>query len=99
MGNVIPVLFLLACALAFACALPLVCSDLDEARRRKLREVAEEAVQAAQWLFTSGEGEKRKEYARNLLCGAGFDPDSPLVDNAIESAVMRLKVLCKDYEM
>ena len=48
------------------------------------------AVKAAEQLYNSDEGEKKKAYVVALLQGQGIDVDLPSIDAAIEAAVLEL---------
>ena len=48
------------------------------------------AVRAAEQLFNSEEGLKKKEYVINVLKSQGYEVDQAAIDAAIEAAVLEL---------
>ena len=48
------------------------------------------AVTAAEQLYTSAEGEKKKSYVINILESQGYTVDKGAIDSAIEAAVYEL---------
>lgn len=48
------------------------------------------AVKAAEQIFNSEEGQKKKEYVLNLLREQGFEVDTEAFDSAVEAAVLEL---------
>lgn len=48
------------------------------------------AVRAAEQLFNSEEGLKKKEYVINILKSQGYEVDQAAIDAAIEAAVLEL---------
>lgn len=62
----------------------------DENKSRMLREAIDIAVQAAEQLYNSDEGAKKKSYALGLLRGQGYTVDTAAIDAAVESAVLIL---------
>lgn len=48
------------------------------------------AVRAAEQVYESDEGKKKKAYVEGLLRSQGFEVDSAAVDAAIEAAVLEL---------
>ena len=63
---------------------------LTENQQYILKLVVNTAVKAAEQMFNSEEGQKKKEYVVSLLREQGFDVDSEAINAAIESAVLEL---------
>lgn len=80
----------LIAAIITAFVVPWIKRKTTEHDREEMLKWVDIAVAAAQQLFHELEGEKRKEYVRQFLKDKGYDVDTQEVDNAIESAVLKL---------
>lgn len=67
-------------------------SKLSESQIAILKAVARTGVFAAEQIYNSDEGQKKKSYVLELLRQQGFDVDLSAVDAAIEAAVKELKI-------
>ena len=65
-------------------------SKLSENQRMLVALAIKTAVTAAEQLYKSDEGEKKKQYVLALLRSQGFDVDTSAMDAAIEAAVLEL---------
>lgn len=63
---------------------------LSENQAALLKMAIETAVRAAEQLFYSDEGQKKKAYVLGLLENQGFDINSAALDAAIESCVLKV---------
>lgn len=80
----------LIAAIITAFVVPWIKRKTTEHDREEMLKWVDIAVAAAQQLFHELEGEKRKEYVRQFLKDKGYDVDTQEIDNAIESAVLKL---------
>lgn len=65
-------------------------NKLSENQRMLISLAIKTAVTAAEQIYKSDEGEKKKAYVLALLRAQGFDVDTSAVDAAIEAAVLEL---------
>lgn len=65
-------------------------SKISENGRMLLKLAIETAVRAAEQVYNSDEGEKKKAYVCALLESQGYTVDTGAVDAAIEAAVLEL---------
>ena len=65
--------------------------NLSENQRYLLNLAVRTAVEAAEMLYKSDEGQKKKAYVLSVLAQQGYKADSAAIDAAIESAVLNLK--------
>ena len=65
-------------------------SNLTENQANMLRLAITTAVTAAEQLYNSDEGQKKKSYVLDLLKQQGYEVDSKAVDAAIEAVVLEL---------
>lgn len=63
----------------------------DETKARMMQLAIDTAVNAAEQLYHSDEGEKKKSYVLGLLQGQGYTVNSAALDAAVEASVYRLK--------
>lgn len=63
---------------------------LSENQAALLKMAIETAVRAAEQLYYSDEGQKKKAYVLGLLANQGFDVNSAALDAAVESAVYEI---------
>ena len=70
--------------------IPWIKSRTTERQQQNLFVAAKIAVMAAEQLYKNGEGDKKLEYARDVLVAAGFDVNLEVLRAAIESAVYSL---------
>lgn len=63
---------------------------ISETQKMLLDLAIKTAVKAAEQLYYSNEGEKKKAYVVGLLQSQGFDVNTQAIDAAIESAVLDL---------
>lgn len=76
-------------AVAVAALLPWLKERVGAEKLNKIWHWVCWAVQAAEQLFGSGKGERKKEYVLKLLAGQGVEVDDN-IDAMIEAAVMEL---------
>ena len=65
-------------------------SKLSENQRALLKLAIKTAVAAAEQLYNSDEGQKKKAYVYAILNSQGFVTDTAAVDAAIEAEVLKL---------
>lgn len=70
---------------------PLLRAKLSDASLARLKDWAGVAVNAAEQLYGSASGAKKKAFVLSFLEKRGFHVDSDAVNAAIENAVRRLK--------
>ena len=63
---------------------------LSENKRNLIKMAIDTAVSAAEQIYNSDEGAKKKAYVQGLLRSQGFDVDTASIDAAIEAAVLEL---------
>lgn len=63
---------------------------LTENQAALIRMAVTTAVKAAEQIYNSDEGQKKKSYVRNVLETQGYKVDSVAIDAAIEGAVLEL---------
>lgn len=81
----------LLCAAAVAFGVPLLRAKLGEARFQRLQRWIETAVAAAEQLFGSGEGARKKDWVLSLLLDRGLVKQADEVTALLESEVFRLQ--------
>ena len=64
---------------------------ITDNQRMLLKLAIETAVTAAEQIYKSDEGQKKKAYVIGLLENQGFTVDSAALDAAVEAAVYRIK--------
>lgn len=67
--------------------IPWIKARTTETQQANLNALAKVAVYAAEQIYGAGQGDKKMEYARNILLSAGFDVNLDVLRAAIESAV------------
>lgn len=65
-------------------------SKLSDNQRMLIGMAIQTAVKAAEQIYNSDEGAKKKAYVQALLRSQGFDVDTATIDAAIEAAVLEL---------
>lgn len=65
-------------------------SKLSDNQQNLLMLAINTAVRAAEQLYNSDEGQKKKAYVLSVLQSQGYKVDSTAIDTAIESAVLTL---------
>ena len=65
-------------------------NKLSENQRMLIKLAIQTAVTAAEQIYKSEEGEKKKAYVVGLLRSQGFDVDTSAIDAEIEAAVLNL---------
>lgn len=80
----------LAAALISAVVVPWLRSKLTAEQTKELLRWAEIGVEAAEQLYATGEGEKKKAYVLQLLKNKGCSVNEEEVETAIEAAVLKL---------
>jgi len=70
-------------------------SKLSETQRKLIAIAIETAVGAAEQIYNSEEGGKKKAYVKAVLQSQGFDVDTAAIDAAIEDAVLKLHAQLK----
>jgi hypothetical protein len=81
----------LVCGLILTVCVPLLKARLGEERFQTLQNRVAICVAAAEQLFGSGEGQKKKDYVLSLLLSRGLVKDVDDVTALIESEVYRLQ--------
>ena len=81
----------LVCALVLTVCVPLLKTKLGAERFEALQNRIAVCVAAAEQLFGSGEGEKKKDYVLSQLLNRGLVKDVDDVTALIESAVYKLQ--------
>lgn len=93
MTNLTPIItalvFLLS-ALISVYLIPLIRSKTNEAERREIEAWVSIAVQAAEQLYNSEQGQEKKNYVLNFLTDHGYEVDFNEINNLIESEVLKL---------
>ena len=80
----------LLCTIILAFCVPVLKARLGEERLAKLQSWIAIGVQAAEQLFGSGEGERKKDYVLSLLLSKGLVRDVDDVTALIESEVYQM---------
>lgn len=83
-------LIALVAALITAFAIPWIKRNTSAKDREELLKWVEIAVMAAQQLYHHLEGDERKKYVLDFLAQKGYDVRSEEIENAIETAVLKL---------
>ena len=83
-------LIALAAAVVSAVVIPWICSKGDAEELAEFLRWVEIGVAAAEQLFDSADGLKKKVYVVNYLKDKGYTADVEDIENAIEAAVLRL---------
>ena len=78
----------LLAALISVFVIPFVKGKVGAQNTADLLAWVEIAVKAAEQLYTSAEGERKKQYVLTFLANKGFDINEEEVENAIEAAVL-----------
>lgn len=65
-------------------------SKLSDNQRMLVAMAIQTAVRAAEQIYNSDEGAKKKAYVQAILRSQGFDVDTGAIDAAIEAAVLEL---------
>jgi hypothetical protein len=79
------------CAAVILFCVPLLRAKLGEERFRKLQGWIAIGVEAAEQLFGSGEGQRKKEWVLSLLLDRGLVKSADEVTALLESEVFRLQ--------
>lgn len=77
-------------AIAASVLVPWLKGKLSQQRLTELLNWVDIAVQAAQQLYHTQKGSKRKEYVLQFLRDKGYDVDTQEMDSVIEAAVLKL---------
>ena len=72
--------------------IPLIKSKTTANQQSNLAAAAKIAVYAAEQIFGDGKGDQKFEYARNALAGSGYNLSASALSDAIEKAVLELKI-------
>ena len=88
--NVIEAAVALLAAILSAFLIPWVRSKLSAAQTAELLRWVDIAVAAAQQLYHQADGERRLDYALELLAHRGYDINDSSVLDAVEAAVLKL---------
>lgn len=88
--NIIEAAVALLAAIISAFLIPWIRSRLNASQTAELLRWVDIAVAAAQQLYHQSEGEKRLEYALELLAHRGYDINDSAVLDAVEAAVLKL---------
>lgn len=84
-------LMTLFAALITVFLVPCLKTKLTAQQRKELLELAKIAVEAAQQIYGQYDGKFRKAQAMDFLNTCGYDMSMPIVDQAIESAVLEMQ--------
>lgn len=87
---VVNALIALLAALLSAVAVPWLRTKLDAEKMEEFLRWVEIGVAAAEQLFGSADGLKKKTYVVNYLKEKGYTADVEDIENAIEAAVLKL---------
>lgn len=71
-------------------------SKLNQMEQDLLRLAIETAVSAAEQIYNSDEGQKKKAYVLEILEGQGYAADLPAIDAAIEAMVLEIHHALKE---
>ena len=88
--NIIEAAVALLAVVASAFLIPWIKSRLNASQTAELLRWVDIAVAAAQQLYYQLDGEKRLEYALELLAHRGYDINDVAVQDAVEAAVLKL---------
>ena len=80
----------LAVALITAFVIPWLKNKVGAQNMEQLLAWVDIAVAAAEQLYDSADGDKKKDYVIHFLASKGFDVDTEVLDNAVEAAVLKL---------
>ena len=80
-------LIALLAALITTRLIPWIKARTSAAQQANLAALAKIAVYAAEQIYGAGEGDKKLNYARQVLLSAGYDINTDILRAAIESAV------------
>ncbi len=81
----------LLCVAAVSFCVPLLWAKLGEARFQRLQRWIATGVEAAEQLFGSGEGARKKDWVLSLLLDRGLVQSADEVTALLESEVFRLQ--------
>lgn len=87
---IIQAVITLLAAIVSAFLIPWIKQKASAAQLEQLETWTRIAVAAAEQLYTSLDGEKKKAYVLDFLAGKGYRVSSDDVENAIEAAVLEL---------
>lgn len=88
--NIIEAAVALLAAILSAFLIPWIRSKLTAAQTAELLRWVDIAVAAAQQLYYQADGERRLDYALELLAHRGYDIKDDAVLDAVEAAVLKL---------
>lgn len=89
--NITPIveaIIALATAIISIFVVPFVKNKVSQQDMQSLLSWVEIAVKAAEQLYTSTDGEKKKQYVLTFLANKGYRIDDDEIDKAIEAAVL-----------
>ena len=87
---IIQAIITLAVALITAFVIPWLKNKIGAQNMDEFMRWVQIAVAAAEQLYESTDGDKKKAYVVNFLASKGFKVDTEELDNAIEAAVLEL---------
>jgi hypothetical protein len=93
MTNITPIiaaLVLLISALFSVYLIPLIRSKTNDAQLREIEAWVRIAVAAAEQLYSSAQGQEKKNYVLNFLTDHGYEVDFNEINNMIEAEVLKL---------
>lgn len=72
-------------------ASPLIKAKVEESKLKKMMEVADTAVGAAWDMLKTQPGQERLQYALKVMRGYGYTANTPMIEDMLKSAWVRLK--------
>lgn len=91
--NITPIInagIMLIAAAISAFAIPWIKKKANACDLEQLQAWTKIAVGAAEQLYTTLEGDKKKQYVLNYLAGKGYDIQGDDIENTVEAAVLEL---------
>lgn len=87
---IVSAVIVLLSALISVFLIPYIRSRTEASRLAEIEKWVQIAVAAAEQLYTSAQGEEKKNYVLNFLTDHGYDVDFTEVNNLVEAEVLKL---------
>lgn len=87
---IVSAVIVLLSALISVFLIPYIRSRTEASRLSEIEKWVQIAVAAAEQLYTSAQGEEKKNYVLNFLTDHGYDVDFNEVNNLVEAEVLKL---------
>lgn len=87
---IVSAVIVLLSALISVFLIPFIRSRTEASRLAEIEKWVQIAVAAAEQLYTSAQGEEKKNYVLNFLTDHGYDIDFVEVNNLVEAEVLKL---------